>query len=47
MRAKRRFSGSIEMLWNNEYIINEHQIICTVGENEFNLSQNPTISTDT
>lgn len=47
MRAKRRFSGSIEVLWKNEHIINEHQIVCTVGENEFNISQNPTISTDT
>ena len=47
MRAKRRFSGSVELTWNNEHIINENQIVCTVGENEFNVSQNPTISTDT
>jgi len=47
MRAKRRFSGSIELVWKNEHIINENQIVCTVGENEFNISQNPTISTDT
>ena len=47
MRAKRRFSGSIELVWKNEYVINENQIVCTVGENEFNISQNPSISTDT
>mgnify|MGYP003133184024 CR=1 FL=1 len=46
MRAKKRFSGSVELTWNNEHIINEHQIVCTIGENEFNVSQNPTISTD-
>jgi hypothetical protein len=47
MRAKKRFSGSVELTWNNEHIINEHQVVCTIGENEFNVSQNPTISTDT
>ncbi len=47
MGAKKRFSGSVELTWNNEHIINEHQVVCTIGENEFNVSQNPTISTDT
>jgi hypothetical protein len=32
--------------FKNEHIVYENEIRCKVGENEFNLSHNPTLSTD-
>jgi hypothetical protein len=32
--------------FKNEYIVYEQEIRCKVGENDFNMSMNPTISTD-
>jgi len=32
--------------FKNEYIIYEQEVRCKVGENDFNMTQNPTISTD-
>jgi hypothetical protein len=31
--------------FKNENIIYEHEIRCVIGENEFNISQNPTLQT--
>lgn len=31
--------------FKNEYIIYENEIRCIIGENEFNISQNPTLQT--
>ncbi len=38
-------TGSFEMSFKNTYILYENEIRCTVTENEFNLSQNPSITT--
>lgn len=32
--------------FKNEYIVYEQEVRCKVGENDFNMTQNPTISTD-
>ena len=32
--------------FKNEYIIYENEIRCKIGENDFNMSTNPTITTD-
>jgi hypothetical protein len=32
--------------FKNEYIVYEQEVRCKVGENDFNMSLNPTISTD-
>jgi hypothetical protein len=32
--------------FKNEYIIYEQEVRCKVGENDFNMTLNPTISTD-
>jgi hypothetical protein len=32
--------------FKNEHIVYENEIRCKVGENEFNLSHNPTLSSD-
>lgn len=32
--------------FKNEHIIYENEIRCKIGENEFNMSTNPTITTD-
>jgi len=32
------------MTFSNEYTIHEKNIICTIEENEFNLSYNPTLN---
>ena len=32
--------------FKNEHIIYENEVRCKVGENDFNMSMNPTISTD-
>jgi len=38
-------TGSFEMSFKNTYILYENEIRCTLTENEFNQSQNPTITT--
>ena len=37
-------TGSFVMSFKNTYIVYENEIRCNITENEFNLSQNPTIS---
>ena len=37
-------TGSFVMRFKNEQIVYENEIHCRVGENEFNFSQNPTIT---
>lgn len=32
--------------FKNEYIVYEQEVRCKVGENDFNMTMNPTISTD-
>ena len=32
--------------FKNEYIIYENEVRCKIGENDFNMSTNPTITTD-
>jgi hypothetical protein len=39
--------GPNKLLFKNRYTIYENEIVCTVDANEFNMSQNPTITTDT
>ena len=39
--------GPNKILFKNNYTIYENEIVCTVDSGEFNISQNPTISTDT
>ena len=39
--------GPNKLLFKNNYTIYENEIACTVDAGEFNMSQNPTISTDT
>ncbi len=34
------------LVFKNEHIVYENEIRCKVGENEFNLSHNPTLSSD-
>lgn len=36
----------MEIGFKNEHIIYENEIRCKIGENEFNMSTNPTITTD-
>ncbi len=38
------FNASLS--FKNEYIIYEQEVRCKVGENDFNMTLNPTISTD-
>lgn len=33
--------------FKNEYIIYENEIRCKIGENDFNMSHNPTLTSDT
>jgi len=33
--------------FKNSYTIYENEVICTISDGEFNMSQNPTITTDT
>jgi hypothetical protein len=33
--------------FKNEYIIYENEVRCKIGENEFNMSHNPTLTSDT
>ena len=38
--------GPNKILFKNNYTIYENEIVCTVDAGEFNMSQNPTITTD-
>ena len=38
------FNASLS--FKNEYIIYEQEVRCKIGENDFNMTLNPTISTD-
>lgn len=38
--------GPNKILFKNKYTVYENEIICTVDAGEFNMSQNPTITTD-
>ena len=38
--------GPNKLLFKNRYTIYENEIVCTVDANELNMSQNPTITTD-
>jgi hypothetical protein len=38
-------TGSFQLSFKNTYILYENEIRCTVTENEFNQSQNPTLTT--
>jgi len=38
--------GPNKILFKNNYTIYENEIVCTVNASEFNMSQNPTIATD-
>jgi hypothetical protein len=37
---------NVTLRFKNEYIIYEQEVRCKVGENDFNMTLNPTISTD-
>ena len=39
--------GPNKLSFKNRYTVYENEIVCTVEQNEFNMSQNPTITTDT
>ena len=38
--------GPNKLLFKNNYTVYENEIVCTVDAGEFNMSQNPTITTD-
>jgi len=38
--------GPNKLSFKNKYTIYENEIICTVAESEFNMTQNPSITTD-
>ena len=38
--------GPNKILFKNKYTIYENEIVCTVNAGDFNMSQNPTITTD-
>ena len=38
--------GPNKLSLKNRYTIYENEIVCTVDANDFNMSQNPTITTD-
>ena len=38
--------GPNRLSFKNRYTIYENEIVCVVSENELNMSQNPTIATD-
>ena len=38
--------GPNKLSFKNRYTIYENEIVCTVDANDFNMSQNPTITTD-
>ena len=37
---------NVTLRFKNEYIIYEQEVRCKVGENDFNFTNNPTITTD-
>ena len=39
--------GPNKLSFKNRYTIYENEIVCTVDANDLNMSQNPTITTDT
>jgi len=39
--------GPNKLLFKNRYTVYENEIVCTVDANQLNMSQNPTIKTDT
>lgn len=38
--------GPNKLSFKNRYTVYENEIVCTIEQNEFNMSQNPTITTD-
>jgi hypothetical protein len=38
--------GPNKLSFKNRYTIYENEIVCTVDANQYNMSQNPTITTD-
>jgi hypothetical protein len=38
--------GQNKLSFKNKYTVYENEIVCTIDANQFNMSQNPTISTD-
>ena len=40
------YTGSFNLTFKNEHIVYENEIRCIVKENEFNLSYNPSLSSD-
>ena len=38
--------GPNKLLFKNNYTVYENEIVCNVDAGEFNMSQNPTIATD-
>ncbi len=38
--------GPNKILFKNNYTIYENEVVCTVSATEFNMSQNPTITTN-
>jgi hypothetical protein len=39
--------GPNKLSFKNRYTIYENEIVCTVDANDLNMTQNPTITTDT
>ena len=39
-------TGPNKLSFKNRYTIYENEIVCTVDANQYNMSQNPTITTD-
>jgi len=39
------YTGSFKLTFQNEHIIYENEVSCTVRESEYNLSYNPTLVT--
>lgn len=39
--------GPNKLSFKNRYTVYENEIVCAVEQNEFNMSQNPTLTTDT
>ena len=40
------YTGAFNLSFQNEHIIHENEIKCTVKESEYNLSYNPSLSDD-
>ena len=39
--------GPNKLSFKNRYTVYENELVCTIEQNEFNMSQNPTITTNT